>query len=48
MLSPLIGGLLVDFFSFTGAAFIFGALVTLLALSAQLILLAPSGLTEEK
>ena len=48
MLSPLIGGLLVDFFNFTGAAFIFGALVTLLALSAQLILLAPSGLTEEK
>lgn len=46
MVSPLLGGLLADCTGFTGAAFIFAAVMTFAAFCAQLFLLKPHKLEE--
>ena len=45
--STLIGGLLVDCFNFTGAAFVFASLLVLIAFATQLTMLVPEKLQEE-
>ncbi len=48
ILSTLTGGLLVDLFNFTGAAFVFAALLVTVSFAAQLTMLAPGRLQEGK
>ena len=48
MLAPLAGGFLADIFQFTGTAFIFAAVITFIALLAQLTMLVPAKLAKEE
>jgi MFS family permease len=48
MLSPLIGGVIVDKCGFTGAAFVFGIAVSMLIFLAQMYILNPDKLAEGK
>ncbi|MBE6358965.1 MAG: MFS transporter [Lentisphaerae bacterium] len=48
MLAPLVGGFIADVTGFTGSAFIFAAAAVVIAFTAQMIMLKPEKLEEEK
>ena len=48
MLAPVFGGLLVDFFDFNGAAFIFAAVMVMIAMICQMVILDPVKLAGQK
>jgi hypothetical protein len=45
--ATMLGGIFTDIFNFTGAAFIFAAVMVAVAFTAQMIMLAPGQLQEE-
>jgi predicted MFS family arabinose efflux permease len=48
MIAPVLGGFLVDFFDFNGAAFIFAAVMIVIAMICQMVILNPLKLAGQK